>query len=371
MCGVLEHERGSEGHRYAHHWLKSLATLHATSEGDPGYLVLCLAIRSLSELSAPQGSENALLAQEVLALWLETLSQVGLHSEKLSSERLVIVAQELKYIESLASASTIERLLAVATTVDTGSDYYYKYDRGRRLRTVAILALVQLGENAPLDTLLVAYDNVRRDDRDEVRDAIATLWEHKSPVKWLQVLANQGSGPAIIAASALTSWQDKSVIPAMEDVFRNASNDRRNYILRPLAALGDRDFVLKVVRDKSLDSKYIVEALATIGDDDAIAELRPFLQGPTVGDALRAGRAIGAQGGRLSEQQLRDFIKSAEWPLRLAAVSAVGVRGDRLLAQEILTAGCVDPDWDVKSEALANLRVLGLKVSLDLVTPNR
>ncbi len=354
MVGALVSFHGSAGRQIAQQWLNDLAAQDETEDGDPGYLCLTLALRSLSELTDTPERDDG-MRENTLRVWAELLLEATRSSSETLQERLLATAESLRLLSPAALDATVTMLVEAC------------HARDWQVRKVAIQALTALGNRAPESLLIEAAG----DSDSQVRQAALVALDQRAPIAvLLAALDDLHDHVSEAAVQILAHLGARAPIATLVDCI-SASNAvgyrRRVEAIRALGQLGAYAPIPVLEQALAdLQSDIVQAAAFALADLDAVGAWDTLLKLLAHKDQQVQGAAYLAL-ERLSEgKSTADtyaLLAESDWRLRRIAIHSLGHAGDSA-ALETLIGLLADADFVIASAAADQLYQHARRLSL-------
>jgi HEAT repeat protein/GTPase SAR1 family protein len=320
LVGVLTQERGEDGFPIAMEWLSWLGEKNISTEGDPGYLALLLALRSLNEmpyLLKLEGSAQAdQLRKQIVQCWVKALIERARADRDI--KYLLNVIDDITKLPAQSSSDAIQLLLVLLT------------DSSSSVRNAVVQALGQLGERTPVEELV-------------------------------QILHDADSSLRCNAASILGRLGERAPIDELIQALLDADSSVRRAVVQALGWLGERapvDVLVQALYDTDSSVRYgAAQALGQLGERAPVDELVQALHDISSSVRYGAAEALGRLGERAPVDELVQVLHDTDSSVRSAAAQALGQLGERAPVDELVQA-LHDINSSVRRAAAEALRML-------------
>ncbi|WP_437783721.1 HEAT repeat domain-containing protein [Sorangium sp. So ce1097] len=304
MVGVLVHELAEPGAAAALEWLRALAavvtTEGRTAGGDPGDLVLSLAVCSLAELPEPPASWQAVEPiGALLGRWAARAIEAPIWRAGTPACRL---AAEVARLWPTAREQAAAPLCAALAS-----------DPDAQRRAAAARALSELGAAAPMEPLVRALGDRSADVRQVAAAALRQHAKRCPPEPLLAAMRDDDPETRRRAARTLGALGERAPIERLGELLEDPEPEVRRTAIEALGALGERAPIAALVRaTRDTDTGVRVlsaEALGQLGeraahDEAAVDALFTLLSGDR-------GEPRGAAAAAL--RALREHVPLARW----------------------------------------------------------
>ena len=341
---LLDHF-GSEGAKGAQHWLRTLAEQRASPQGDPGYLGLALALRSLRDVSSlaiwqEQGGPQ--LEREIIDTWLQALLTSAIYQSMAQPAPLATLAYDIVHCAPLAVKYAVDRLLGILLQV-----------RYQHLQPTIVHALTMLRDAIPLEPLLAALQQ----EPGTVRIGV---------VKVLGALGDRAPIEALIA-----TLEGRLYAGPLVDNFHHPEWRVQECVVEVLAQLGDRVPIEPFLYAQLHGGMFVEEAATRALSMRTHIHPTEFLLHALASDSWKT-RAAAVRGLRLVErehapvEQLIEALRDSNVHVAAAAVGTLAALGDPSLIESLLAVFDTS-DWWVQLAIIQTLDQFGHPVPLELL----
>jgi HEAT repeat protein len=359
MVGVLVHERGREGQNAAHKWLQSLATCHQSSEGDPGYLALGLALRSLSETIGKEADSDPLV-KGVLTTWYEALCDATRNNHRNIRSRLLSIAPELRYLPESITRSAIDLLLsglhdtseAVCRTTAQALGYLGASIDEEQLqemlihpqntvRLAAIFMLAYRVNESSVPHLLRALEDHSPAIQGTALHTLRYFRRYISPEQW-KLLVTSSNWSARMAGAQSWKYQYDPDLTIISSLFKDTDRRVRAVAVRTFGYAGAQiekeQLQTLLVNQNWMIRQAAVTALGNQGGDLPIDLLVRSLRDHHPDVRLAAIVVLGRQRENMPINDLLTRIHEKNWRIRRAVIQALGNAGTNAPLDVLLNA---------------------------------
>jgi HEAT repeat protein len=241
-----------------------------------------------------------------------------------------------------------------------------KMDPEQSVRTVAALALAELGDPELGPVLKTVRDQSSELMQVSVDEALARLGDHDGRRGLHASLKSAKPGIALAAALTLAELNDARARPLLESVIARADEQNQGTILASLTALAKlghakaRESLYRGLQtSRELDRLAFAEALLKLGDDRAHSALRQLALKGEMATRLVAAKLLASGGDYAHLDLMNSGIRASEIKTRLLAAAGFGAVIDKS-ALPPLAEALRDKEEQVRATAAESLaRILG------------
>ncbi len=341
---LLDHY-GPEGAKVAQHWLRTLAEQRASPQGDPGYLGLALALRSLRDVSSLaiwQEHGGPQLEREIIDTWVQALLTSAIYHMMTQPAPLAMLAHDIVHFAPFAVKYAVDRLLGILLQV-----------RYQHLQPTIVHALTTFRDAIPLEPLLAALQQ----EPGTVRIGV---------VKVLGALGDRAPIEALIA-----TLEGRLYAGPVVDTFLHPEWRVQECVIEVLAPLGDRVPIEPFLYAQLHGGMFVEEAATralSMRTHTHLAE--PLLHAlesdswKTRAAAVRGLRLVGREHAPV--EQLIEALKDSNVHVAAAAVGTLVALGDPSLIEPLLAVFDTS-DWWVQLAIIQTLDQFGHLAPIELL----
>ena len=360
LMSILVQEYQVEGAVVVQRWVYALAKQRTTPEGDPGYLGLALALRSLSQIThtaAWKENKGEETEQEVVAIWVHELQKAALTHLLEQPVALVSLVRDVQHLSRPARTFAAESLLDLLLQPEN-----------RHLHETLLSALEALHADISTQRLLVA----QQDGEAEVQQALQYLFSLKEQEIATELSELKGDENELhtmqrtpIEENSLDNLEKEDSFEDIRALLGNDDEQKRQRAIEMLIQREDAATTQALLAMLTTSEERVHQAVIQILSAQERDALLPHLLHSLNSQSWQGREAImsiiRAWGEPAVEETLTFLSRDAQAVVRAAAVHLLATLEDEAPI-DVLIQALKDDDWRVRMATMQALCNLGERV---------